>query len=357
MTAQGRSKMGSIALFHTCLLVLLVSAVLAVPVMCSAQEDVHVFITGPDSLPVNTTVEYTIRITGGPADEQTGVGNFSYKARMEGDEDPPWGELKPQEGESANNTFTINVKTPENAQTLSLIVNGSSSVMINETVEDIMSSGEVIKTIEVFTPIIVDISATIRNTGASDVEGAVITFYVDGEKIGNTTVDIAANLTGTVNMDWVASKDEVGVHEVEVRINEEGGLLEFTNSDNVLTKTIYIGDRPERERRPIMFFSNGGLMVVLNLLAILFLFGAFMMRRNTVRGRAYYTPTQNGAMYFMGTLMIALSLPFFYVADVLFQNPDAAGDPWVTSFAGTLLFALGLLIVLLTWDRVRKKRR
>ena len=57
--------------------------------------------------------------------------------------------------------------------------------------------------------------------------------------------------------EWVASKDDKGEHEVEVRINEDGTLLEFNNGDNVLRKTIYLGDRPEPPMGWVMIFNSG----------------------------------------------------------------------------------------------------
>jgi len=340
------------ALLHISLVILLLTILLAVPLNTAAQDDVHVFITGPDTLPTNTTVQYTIRITGGPADEDDANGSFSYTGRL--DMPNPIGAIMdPQEGISMENIFIVNVTTPETPQEMTMVVNGTSFTNVNDT----MWSGDVSKAIEVFKPYRVNISAVVRNPGPADVKGALVTFYVDGDLIVNKTVDLAANTTQNVNWDWVAPPEEKGEHDVEVRINEAGTLLEFDTGDNVMTMTIYVGEKPERPVHPIMFFSNGGLMFTLIFFASLFAFAAFVMWWRTRRGRAYYTPTQSSVMYFEGFLMVAFSLPMFYVADVLFANTEATGDPWVTSIAATALFALGFLTVLFTWRRSRKKKR
>jgi hypothetical protein len=239
---------------------------------------------------------------------------------------------------------------------MTMVINGTSTTNITD-INKTMWSGDVSKTIEVFKPYRVNISAVVRNPGLADVKDAVVTFYIDGEFIGNRTLDLAANTTEKVYWEWVAPPEEKGLHDVEVRINEDGSLLEFDSGDNIMTKTIYVGERPERPVSPVMAFSNGGLMFMLMFFGILFFIGALIMWRNTHRGRAYYTPTQTKVMLFVGFLMVLFSIPMFYAADVLFANPDASGDPMITSGVATILFALGFLTILLTWLRAKKKKR
>jgi len=334
---------------------LLLAVLAAVPLNAMAQEDVHVFIAGPSILPTNTTVQYTISITGGPAAEDPENGTYSYIARLDM-QSPVGALLEPQEAMSSNHIFTVNVTTPEFPQEMTLVVDGTSTTNITD-INLTKSSGEVNKTIEVFKPFRVNISANVRNPGPAEVKGARVTFYVDGELIGNRTVDLWANTTEAVYLEWVAPPEEEGEHEVEVRINDDGSLLEFDTGDNVMRQTIYVGDIPKRPVHPIMFFSNAGMLFSMNFWAVLVTFGAFVMWWRTRRGRAYYTPAQTNIMYLLGIVNIMVSLPMFYVADVLYANPDATGDPWLTAFGATLLFALGLLTVLFTWDRHRRKKR
>lgn len=317
------------------------------------SDEVHVFITGPDALPINTTAEYTIQITGGPPGD---VKNWSFEAKVEGpDVMPGDADVLPRNATSSENIFKVNVTTPESTQIIYLIVNGSSS-----NITDMVWSGEVSKEIEVFEPIIVNISAFIRNAHQIDVKGALITFYVDGALIGNRTMDVPANGTEEVYIEWVASKTDEGEHEVEVRINEDGNLLEFEDGDNIMRKTIYVGERPQREMRPIMIFNNSGLVVLIEILAIFFFIGAFIMRRNTLRGRGYYGSAASNVMYFESILMIVLSLPLFTVSQIVSENPDVFDDPNLSLLRlidGILIFVLGFVTILLTWDRTRKKRR
>lgn len=317
-------------------------------------DEVHVFIDGPSELSTNTTVEYTIKITGGPAEENATAAAWSFDARLEGeDEVLKGGLIDPDNGTSENNTFKINLTTTENAQTLTLIVNGSSAT--NDT--NSVWSGEVVQEIEVFEPIPVNISSIIRNPTQFDVQWAVVSFYVDGNLIGNQTVDVPANSTKLVYMEWIFSKKEVGEHTVEIRINEALNLLEFESGDNVLKMTIYVGERPEREQMPIMIF-NSGLVFVIEVIAFFFFLGAFLMRRNTLRGRGYYSPASTNVMYIEGILVVVLSVPVFYVSQIMSANPDdVSGDATGRLIEAVFIFIMGFLTILMNWDRTRRKKR
>jgi hypothetical protein len=315
-----------------------------------AQDEVRVFITGPDTLPTNETVEYTINIIGGPAESlgENETGNWSYEADI-GSPIPSGAKLTPLNGSSSSNIFSINVTTPSEARDITIEVNASSA---NET--DSMFSGIVIKEVHIFKPITVNITAVVRNPTQIDVKGAVITFNVDDEVLGNLSADISANSTRELYWEWVASIEDEGQHEVEVRINEDGKILEFEDGDNVMHKTIYIGDRPEREQRPIMVF-NSGFVLIIEIIAIFFVLGAYLMRRSTIRGRGYYSPRSTYSMYFFGILFIALSIPVFYVSQILVDNPEF-GDSTGRLVDGILIFILGFITIMMTWDRSRKKR-
>jgi hypothetical protein len=221
----------------------------------------------------------------------------------------------------------------------------------------VSTSEHVLKEIAVYEPIPVNISANISNKGSIEVANVTISFYVDGELVGTNITDVPANSTSLVYLIWSASESDKGEHVVEIRINEEGTLLEFDTGDNVMKKTIYIGERPERELSPIMGFNNAGVMFLIFFFAIIFLLGAFWMRYRTLRGRSHYDVRSNYGMYFMGILMIALSFPVMYVSQVLTANPVVDGDSTIKMIEGIVVFILGFLIILLTWDRVRKKRR
>jgi hypothetical protein len=162
---------------HLCILTILMLSILAVCSSVSAQTEVRVFIHGPSSIQTNETVEFTVEVTGGPAEEVSVGANWSYIARLNDETglDISFSSLDPTEDNSSTNTFKMNLTAPAEAQTLSLVVNGTSSV-INTT--NTSWSGDYVQEIEVFEPIPVNISATIRNPTILDVKDAVISFYV-----------------------------------------------------------------------------------------------------------------------------------------------------------------------------------
>jgi hypothetical protein len=330
---------------------ILLLALLVIQTSVMAQEEVRVFITGPDALPINETVEYTIRIIGGPAEtlQENETPLWSYDASI-GDF-LKGADVLPKQTNSTHNVFSINVTASEIAGEITLVVNGNSS---NETQS--MESGDVIKKIEIFKPITVNITAIVHNPSEIDVQGAVISFYVDRIELGNLTENVPANSSKELYWEWVASKEDKGKHEVEIRINEGASLLEFDSGDNTITKEIYIGDVPARPSSPIMVF-NSGLVLIIEIIAIIFVFGAYLMRRNTIRGRGYYSPRSTYSMYFSGIFLIALSIPVFAVSQILVENPDVGVNPTARLIDGVLIFVLGFIIIMFNWDRTRKKRR
>ncbi len=350
-----------------CISFILLMLIISIQNQTVAQSDeVHVFIEGPNKLRENTTAEYTIEITGEPVEEG---GAWEFEASLEDEEGQSVdGVVMPDKGKALTNSFkvnvTANVTEGKKTQSIRLIINGTFSIF-NETNDTIVVwSGEKSKKIEVFEPIPVNIIAKVSNRAQMDVKDVVVSFYVevetDGAKdwlyIGNKTVDIPANSTEKVEIQWLASRDHIGEHVVEIRINEEGTLLEFDNGDNTMQITIYVGDRPERVEAPIMFF-NTGVVYLIEVLAFFFLFGAFMMRRSTLRGRSYYGGRANYTMYFFGLILIVLSLPVFQVSQVNATDPDATGDSLERLIHGIAIFIFGFLIILLNWDRTRRKRR
>lgn len=341
------------------LIIIFIFAFTAISDTSIAQSDeVHVFIHGPEKLAINTTTEYTIEITGGPGEEG---GNWSFKARVEGEDNiPTTAKIVPEMGNSSENIFKLNLTTPEKEETIILFVNGSS--YSNES--NIIWSGDFLKKIDVFKPIPINITATIRNPTQINVEEAVISFYIRPKEqgsfryLGNKTLNAPANSTTEVWMNWNASKDDEGENIVQVRINEAGAILEFTDGDNVMEITIYIGDRPDREMAPVMIFDSG-LVFILDVMAFFFFLGAFWMRRQTIRGRGYYSTAATNSMYIVGIILIVLSIPVFYVSQIIAANPEELKNSSATGrfIEAIWIFILGFATLLFTWDRTRRKKR
>lgn len=335
------------------LICFLIFTLITVPGLSHAQyDDVHVFIDGPDSVQTNTTVEYTIKITGGPA-EGNENGTWSFVARLEGEEQPLIAKIYPDMLNSTENTFKANISFPNDSQTIKLIVNGSSYTNLT----DKMWSGDIVQEIDVFEPIIINISAVIRNPSEMDVEDVLISFYIDGNFIGQKSENIPANSTKKVYYNWIASKADEGQHDVQVRINDDSRLLEFNQGDNIFNMTIYVGERPEREMAPIMIFNSDGLIFFILFFGSFLGLGAVLMWNKTRRGRGYYSQGSTYFMYFMGFIYVLLSVPVLSVYQILLDNPDVSGSSGGRLRDAIIIFIIGFALIFLTWDRTRKKRR
>jgi hypothetical protein len=97
---------------------------------------------------------------------------------------------------------------------------------------------------------------------------------------------------------------------------------------------------------------------VIEVIAFFFFLGAFLMRRNTLRGRSYYSPQATNVMYIEGILVVVLSIPVFYVSQIISANPDdVSGDATGRLIEAVFIFIMGFLTILMNWDRTRRKKR
>jgi hypothetical protein len=330
------------------------------PQVMAQSDEVRVFIAGPDSLPINGSQEYTITIVGGPAEEEhlgeNESANWSYVARLE-NPIPQGATVTPKLDNGTNSVFTVTVEAPVDTRPITLIVNGTSA---NDT--ESLWSGNVFKEIDVFRPINVNITAVVRNPTNLDVKGADVSFFViDDEgitqKLGNKTESVDANSTKEVYWEWITSKKDKGEYVIEVRINDDGSLLEFEDGDNVIQQTIYVGKRPARPQGAIMIFNHDAVLFLIGVIAFFFALGAILMWNNTRRGRGYYSSSSTYSMIFVGFLSLILSMPVFSVSQILVENPDADGDPTIRFAQALVIFILGFITIFFTWDRTRKRKR
>lgn len=336
----------------------IVSLILS-PQVIAQTEEVRVFIAGPDTIPINGSQDYTITIVGGPAEpEHLGENesaNWSISARLE-NPIPQGANVNPKVDNGTENTFTVTVEAPTDTRPITLIVNGTSA---NDT--ESLWSGNVFKEIEVFRPINVNITAVVRNPTDLDVKKADISFYVISEgipvKLGNKTENFDANSSKEVYWEWVTSKNDKGEHIVEVRINDDGFLLEFEDGDNIMHQTIYVGKRPDRPQGAIMIFNHDAVLFLIGVIAFFFALGAILMWNNTRRGRGYYSSGSTYSMLFVGFLSLILSMPVFSVSQILVENPEVEGDPTIRFVQAMVIFILGFITIFFTWDRTRKRKR
>ena len=177
-----------------------------------AQGPVAVVIDGPTAVAPGTTHEYTITVTGGPAEDN---GTFEIRFQLQGENleggDPTIERtLNNREG-----VFLANVTAPNAEGTVALLVRAKSGGATgNETTQTSLS-------IEVFRP--VELRATIRNNGAAAALNVTVRFYVDGAAVGTTTLArIDAGGTAEASVSYVPVGLGEGRHVVRIEADMDG---------------------------------------------------------------------------------------------------------------------------------------
>jgi hypothetical protein len=139
----------------------------------------------------------------------------------------------------------------------------------NET-GDRWNAGEV--TIEVRRERLVSVSVGITNEEIVSVLDVLVDFYVDGEYIGNDTVDqIAPGMTENATAVWDATFAKEGEHELRAVIDPEGTVTETDKSNNEIVRTIWLGGPPEPEDLTL-YYGLGGIGIGLVVIVTVFWF-------------------------------------------------------------------------------------
>jgi hypothetical protein len=339
-------------LLLTITLVFLILPISSYQVQGQAEyPEFHVFIAGPDQVPVDSVSEYTITMFGGPGEDEIN-GSWSYSTSLDFEESRA-GALIPLEmesGASRNNVFTIDLNSSTIPQKIWLTVNGSS--VLNETN---FVYTEITKEIQVYVPVVVNISARLRNNGGIDVENVNVSFYIDGDFIGSQFVTVNGNSSKTTYRDWTAPYDSDGEHTVKVIIGEGNDFIELEGGDNAIQKMIYIGERP-KVTLPLREFYHTGLVTLLGVIGFFTALGSFFMWRSSVKGYGQYGTRMNYFMYFLSIILPVSGVVVFTAAYLRYANfgyNDSTGKGIID---GVIILTLGILTLLFTFDRVRKRR-
>ncbi|MFH1276444.1 MAG: CARDB domain-containing protein [Candidatus Woesearchaeota archaeon] len=84
---------------------------------------------------------------------------------------------------------------------------------------------------------IIIINVTINNSGDEDVLNTLVQFLDDGVEVGNTTINITANMNNTTIINWPA---EVGNNNILVKIDPNNDIFETNETNNNLSSEINI---------------------------------------------------------------------------------------------------------------------
>ncbi|MGD0057319.1 MAG: CARDB domain-containing protein [Methanomassiliicoccales archaeon] len=212
--------------------ILSLTAIILVAYPVSAVEGgpIYVSIEGRNVVATGETWQYVVTVIGGPG-VQTG-GNFSYTAELVG-LNVTDSLVDPSSGVSSSGVFNMSVTLPPLPQDVTLVLNIISSAGLD--------SEKTVKTfpIKVLTPVV--IQAAVKNTGDFGVEGMPVSFYADGAKVYETTVDIDAQSSKTIRYNWTDPQMSSGQHVITVMLDPNNKFVKFSSGGSVFTTTIYVG--------------------------------------------------------------------------------------------------------------------
>ena len=251
-----RSMLASLAL---AVLIAVPFAVLFVPAS-SASADIYSSITiqidRPTYAGVSELVPITITSSGGPAADLGGNYSVSY-INITASNSTGWA-WAPQSPSSESGVFRLNLSMPGEAnQTITLAVTVRSTAASDSEIE---TQATVEFKIKVVDPVL--ISAVVHNSGNVEASNVTAEFYADGELLESFVFNVSANSTRTLFYNWTFSSIGRGAHTITVKIDDPNDVVEFTDGNNVLTKTVYIGE----QGNPV----GAILTVLLIIIAILF---------------------------------------------------------------------------------------
>jgi hypothetical protein len=220
-----------------------------------AYSNVSVQIDHPSFAGTSSVVQITITAYGGPAAD---VGGDYTVSDIEASGTNTTGfDWEPKSPTNEEGIFTINLTMPaEGIQTVKFTVNVTSRSSDYEA----QRFGSADFQIRVVEPIV--ISAVVYNTGAVEADNVTANFYADGTLIHTVEFAVTAGNSTRLTYNWTFSSIRNGRHEITVTVDDPDKVVEFSNGNNALTLTIYVGEKGNP--------AGAVLTVVVIILAILF---------------------------------------------------------------------------------------
>ena len=211
----------------------------------ASQLNVH--IEGPTVLATNQTAKYKVYVEGYFNLFRCGVIIAGYN--LTGAKPTNFFVTSSKDGH-----FVFNVTAPNVPQTVELyfIAYG----MLNSTTIGAKAS----RVLYVEVKKAIDINVKIKNTENYAIYNTVISFYIDGRYIGNTTVKvIKANATKNIDYKWLPQELYNGKHQLTVKISGKGVV--FENGQQNYVYNFYYGKPPSYDY--ITYLSGGVLALVI----------------------------------------------------------------------------------------------
>lgn len=232
------------------------ASLVTIPGVASAYNPVEMSMDIPSFAGTLEKVQCTLKVSGGPAAEQGN--NYTYKAEIVAG-NKSGSSVTPSTGSSATGVFALNVTMPGEAQTIKVRVNVTSKG--NTSDETVFKVREY--EVKVISPIV--ITATVYNTGDVDAKNVTARFYADGIMLGEQAFDISSGGSKKLTHNWTWANIAEGKHVVTVVVDDDDGIVEFSDGNNVYSMTIYVGS----QGNPVGAVLTVGVIIMSVLVALM----------------------------------------------------------------------------------------
>lgn len=213
------------------MLALLVMAGMVLTVPASdAASPLFVKVEGKSIVAVKEINPYVATAIGGPG-EGSG-GNYSFVIALSG-KDVSDALISPANGITKTGVFNFNLTAPSAATDMTILVNVTSE----------RSNGEkatLVRSFFVRSVVPIVISAKVVNQGSMALDSVPVYFYVDGKKLDQRLISLAAGGSKVVTYNWTEGVLQ-GQHEVRVELDPDGQFARFESGGTVYTQTIWVG--------------------------------------------------------------------------------------------------------------------
>ena len=199
----------------------------------AAWSGVSIDLDHPAYAAQGQVVKCILTVEGGPAGDS--VGNFSYKADIVGT-NTTGSAVNPSTGTSETGVFVLNVTMPKSApQTIKIKINATSKISAGS--DSVTAEREF--SMKVVDPIV--IRATVYNYGPVDAENVTARFYADSDLLETRTFSVSAESYTQIECNWTFLDIKKGKHVITVTVDDPNNIAEFSDGNNVFSKTIYVG--------------------------------------------------------------------------------------------------------------------
>jgi len=204
-------------------------------------------------------VECVLAVEGGPAGDS--AGNYSYRAEIVGT-NTTGSAVNPSTGTSETGVFVLNVTMPNSApQTIKIKINATSK----RSSDSATANTEREFSMKVVDPIV--ILAAVFNYGPIDADNVTAMFYADSELLETRTFSVSAESYTQLEYNWTFLDIKKGKHVITVTIDDPNNIAEFSDGNNVFSKTIYVG----KQGNPAGAALTIGVIIMSVLVALMYM--------------------------------------------------------------------------------------